>query len=57
MNELAQLQEEYIKATREYKTSLAKLLAIYERRVIRAEEKLAESQGLYEEGLISSPAC
>lgn len=52
-NELAQLREEFIEATREYKTSLAKLLAIYERNAIRAEEKLAQSQELYAEGLIS----
>lgn len=52
-NELAQLREEFIKATREYKTSLAKLLAIYKRNVTRAEEKLAQSQRLYAEGLIS----
>jgi outer membrane efflux protein len=52
-NELSQLREEFIKATGEYKTSLAKLLAIYERNVIRAEEKLAQSQKLYAEGLIS----
>ncbi|MBA3354672.1 MAG: TolC family protein [Pyrinomonadaceae bacterium] len=52
-NELSHLQEEFIKATREYKTSLAKLLAIYERNLNRAEEKLAQSQKLYAEGLIS----
>lgn len=52
-NELAQLREEFIKATREYKTNLGKLLAIYERNVSRAEEKLAQSQRLYAEGLIS----
>jgi hypothetical protein len=52
-NELAQLREEFIKATREYKASLAKLLAIYERNVTRAEENLAQSQKLYLEGLIS----
>ncbi len=52
-NELAQLREEFIEATREYKTSLAKLLAIYERNATRAEEKLAQSQELYAEGLIS----
>jgi hypothetical protein len=52
-NELAQLREEFVKATKEYKTSLAKLLAIYERNVTGAEEKLAQSQKLYEEGLIS----
>lgn len=52
-NELAQLREQFIKATSEYKTSLAKLLAIYERNVTKAEEKLAQSQKLYAEGLIS----
>jgi hypothetical protein len=52
-NELAQLREEFIRATKEYKTSLAKLLAIHERNVTRAEEKLAQSQKLYAEGLIS----
>ena len=52
-NELTKLREEFIKATNEYKTSLAKLLAIYERNVIRAEEKLVQSQKLYDEGLVS----
>ncbi len=52
-NELARLREEFINATREYKTSLAKLLDIYERNVTRAEEKLVQSQKLYAEGLIS----
>ncbi|MCM3905001.1 MAG: TolC family protein [Pyrinomonadaceae bacterium] len=52
-NELAQLREKFINATKEYKTSLAKLLDIYERNVTKAEEKLAQSQSLYSEGLIS----
>lgn len=52
-NELAQLREEFIKTTTEYKTSLAKLLDIYQRNVTRAEEKLVQSQKLYAEGLIS----
>jgi hypothetical protein len=52
-NELAQLREEFIKATKEYKTSLGKLLAIYERNVTSTEEKLVQAQKLYEEGLIS----
>ncbi|MDQ3665610.1 MAG: TolC family protein [Acidobacteriota bacterium] len=52
-NELAQLRQEFIKATREYKTSLAKLLAIHERNVTKAEEKLDQSRTLYSEGLIS----
>src|SRR5688572_22581601 len=53
VNELAQLREEFIEATKDYKTSLGKLAAIHERNVVRAEEKLAQSQKLYEEGLIS----
>lgn len=52
-NELAQLHEEFIKATKEYKTSLAKLLDIYGHNVTRAQEKLVQSQKLYTEGLIS----
>ena len=53
VNELAQLREDFIKATKDYKTSLGKLAAVHERNVIRAEEKLAQSKKLYEEGLIS----
>lgn len=52
-NDLAQLREEFIVATKEYKASLAKLLAIYERNVTREQEKLVQSQSLYAEGLIS----
>lgn len=52
-NELAQLREEFIKATKDYKTGLAKLLAFHERNLTQAEEKLAQSQKLYAAGLIS----
>jgi hypothetical protein len=52
-NELAQLREEFVKATKEYKSSLEKLKVIYERNVTRAEEKVVQSQSLYAEGLIS----
>ena len=51
--ELAKLREEFVKATNEYKTSLAKLLAIYEDNVKRAEADLEKSQKLLDEGLIS----
>jgi hypothetical protein len=51
--ELAKLRDEFVKATNEYKTSLTKLLAIYEGNVKKAEEKLALSQKLLAEGLIS----
>jgi hypothetical protein len=53
VNELAKLREEFIKATKEYKASLTKLVAIYERNVTRAMDKLAQSEKLFNEGLIS----
>src|SRR4030095_4127336 len=52
-SELGKLREEFIKFTKEYKASLEKLLAIYERDVKKAEERLAQSKTLYTEGLIS----
>jgi hypothetical protein len=53
VNELAQLREEYINATKDYKTSLGKLLATYERDVARAEAQLTKDQALLEQGLIA----
>lgn len=53
VNELARLQEEFINATRDYKASLGKLLATYERDLIRAETQLTQTQSLFAEGLIS----
>jgi hypothetical protein len=50
---LAQLQNEYVTATREYKASLGKLLAIYEKNIKKAEERLGQSQALFSQGLIS----
>ena len=52
-NELAKLREEFVNATKEYKTSLGKLLAIYEGNVTKAEEKLELSKKLLAEGLIA----
>ena len=51
--ELAKLRDEYIKATKEYKANLTKLLELYERNVTTAEEKLAQTQKLFAEGLTS----
>ena len=48
--ELAKLQEEFIKATKDYKASLTKLVAIYEREITKAEEKLTQSQALFAAG-------
>ncbi len=51
--QLAKLRDEYVKATADYKASLEKLLAIYERNVVSAEEKLSTTKKLFDEGLIS----
>ena len=50
--ELAKLREEFVKATNEYKASLAKLLPIYEGNVTKAEKELEKSRKLLAEGLI-----
>ena len=52
-NELTQLRDSYIKTTKEYKASLQKLLALYEASVRKAEQQLAKSKELYQEGLLS----
>jgi len=52
-NELAKLREEFINATKDYKSSLGKLLAIYEGNITKAEEKLELSKKLLAEGLIA----
>lgn len=53
VTELTKLREEFVKATNEYKTSLGKLVAIYEGNVKKAEEKVELSKKLLAEGLIS----
>ena len=50
--ELTKLREEFIKATNEYKASLAKLLPFYESDVKKAEDKLELSKKLLAEGLV-----
>jgi hypothetical protein len=52
-SELEKLRAEFIDATRDYKSSLEKLLVIYERNVTEAEEKVSVSKKLFAEGLIS----
>lgn len=52
-NELTQLRDSYIKTTKEYKASLQKLLLLYQGSVRKAEQRLAQSQELYKEGLLS----
>lgn len=53
VTELSKLRDEYVKATKDYKASLEKLLSIYQDNVKRAEEKLATSKSLLDEGLLS----
>jgi ribosome-binding protein aMBF1 (putative translation factor) len=52
-SELAKLRDEFVSATKDYKASLEKLLAIYEGNVKKAEEKLELSKKLLAEGLIA----
>ena len=52
-SELAKLRKEYIDSTRDYKSSLAKLLVIYERNVTEAEQKVSVFRKLFAEGLVS----
>ena len=53
VTELTRLRDEFVKATNEYKASLQKLLVFQEAAVKRAEEKLAVSQKLFDEGLLA----
>ena len=52
-DELSKLHDEYIKATKEYKASLQKLLALYQDSVKKAEQKRDQTQQLFAAGLIS----
>jgi hypothetical protein len=52
-NELTKLRDSYLKTTKEYKASLQKLLVLYEASVRKAEQQLAKSKELYQEGLLS----
>jgi hypothetical protein len=51
--EIEKLHEEYIKATKDYKASLEKLLPLYETNQKSAEEKLVRSKELFSQGLIA----
>jgi len=52
-SELSNLRDEYIKATKDYKASLQKLLALYQASVQKAEQRRDQSQKLLAAGLIS----
>jgi len=53
VDELTKLREQFAAATEEYKSSLEKLQAIYAKNIKQAEDKLAVSQKLFADGLIS----
>jgi hypothetical protein len=53
VDELTKLREQFVTATNEYKASLEKLRATYEKNVVKAEERLAQSEALFAQGLIS----
>jgi hypothetical protein len=51
--ELSRLRDEYIKATKDYKASLEKLLALYQENAKKASDRLEQMQKLFAQGLIS----
>jgi len=53
VGELSKLHDEYIKATKDYKASLQKLLALYQASVKKAEQKRDQTQKLFAAGLIA----
>ncbi|MFN2516781.1 MAG: TolC family protein [Pyrinomonadaceae bacterium] len=53
VDELAKLREEFIKATNDYKANLKKLLAIHEKNVRKAEDRVTQLREIFAQGLIS----
>jgi hypothetical protein len=51
--ELTKLRDSYIKATKEYKASLEKLVTLYQASARKAQERLDQSKKLLADGLIS----
>jgi hypothetical protein len=51
--QLEKLRDEYVKATKDYRVSLEKLLPLYEANLHRAEDRLAQSKTLFAQGLIA----
>lgn len=52
-DQLNKSRAEFLRLTKEYKNSLEQLIALYEKEVKKAEEKLSQLKELYAEGLIS----
>src|SRR2546423_12978139 len=53
VDELSKLHDEYIKATKDYKASLQKLLALYQESVKKAEQKREQTQKLLATGSLA----
>lgn len=51
--ELTALRNEFIQATKDYKVSLEKLLASYQKDIAKAQEELEQTRSLYTQGVIS----
>ena len=51
--QLAKLRDDYVRATKDYKASLEKLLTLYEANERKAEAKLDQSRELFNRGLIA----
>ncbi len=52
-SELTKLRDQYISATKEYKASLEKLITLYQKNVLKAEQHRDQMQKLIEQGLVS----
>src|SRR5579885_672987 len=52
-SELARLRAQLVQATKDYKSSLERLLPLYEAEVARADERASKTKELYEQGLVS----
>jgi hypothetical protein len=52
-SDLSKLRDEYIKATKQYKASLEKLLALYQTSARKTEERLNQTKKLFADGLVS----
>jgi hypothetical protein len=53
VTELSKLRDEYIKATKDYKASLQKLMALYQESAKKASDRHEQMQKLFAQGLIS----
>jgi hypothetical protein len=51
--QLAKLRDDFVKATKEYKASLEKLIAFYDADVQRAETRFAQAKDLFAQGLVA----